>query len=202
MLAESTMPLSTSRPSSNRASARASLPLPLAWVPSAAALIWTMWAAPAAAQVTSWLYVGGGGGVLEAGEREEYPLVQLDTGLGSTADVPIVVGAIARVQGYVGGGADLGALARVVSRGYAKGDFGLGVDLGVNQRLWGEKTTQLAGNLVLGAPWGVTCIAGAALGAEERRGFFVSLGVDFARLTVHRHTGLDWFPNPMRSPGD
>ena len=37
-------------------------------------------------------------------------------------------------------------------------------------------------------------------GSGDQKLYFASLGIDFARLTVHRHTGLDWFPNPMRVP--
>jgi hypothetical protein len=187
------------------ASARRRSPFRLTAFTLPSLLVVALAAHVARAQATSWLYLGGGAGVIEPSDqdaRDRFPLVQIDTGLGSSATHPIVAGGILRVKGYVGGGLDLGALARMTSKGYARGDFGLGLDVGLNQRLWGVKTTELTGDIVLGAPWGLTAVAGAEIGAHDRKGFFVSLGFDFARLTVHRNVGLTWFANPMRSPED
>jgi hypothetical protein len=160
----------------------------------------------AAAQATSWLYVGGGAGILETGavepEKETRSALSLDTGLGTSAEHPVVVGGIFRVQAYFGAGADLGVAARIVTRGFAIGGFGAGIDAGVYQRWWGTESTGFTGNLVLGAPWGITLLGGASVGSEDQRIYFASLGIDLARLTVHRHSGLDWFANPMRSPGE
>jgi hypothetical protein len=161
----------------------------------------------AAAQATSWLYVGGGAGVVENGsaeqdDKETHSSLSLDTGLGTSAEHPLVVGGIFRVQGYFGAGADLGVAARIVTRGFAIGGFGAGIDAGVYQRWWGTESTGFNGNLVLGAPWGITLLGGASIGSGDQRIYFASLGIDLARLTVHRHSGLDWFANPMRSPGE
>jgi hypothetical protein len=160
------------------------------------------WSPAAGAQATSWLYLGGGAGVLDRSDRETRSAVQLDTGLGSSARRPIIVGGIFRVQGYLGAGADLGVLARVVTRGFALGGFGAGLDAGVYQRWWGADSSGFMGNLVLGAPWGITLLGGASVGSGDQRIYFAALGLDLARLTVHRHYGLDWFQNPMRSPGE
>lgn len=161
----------------------------------------------AAAQATSWLYVGGGAGVVDAGdgepsERETRSAVQLDTGIGTSARQPVVVGGLFRVQGYVGAGVDLGLAARLATRGFALGGFGAALDAGVYQRWWGAESTGFTGNLVLGAPWGITLLGGASVGSGDQRIYFASLGIDLARLTVHRHSGLSWFANPMRSPGE
>jgi hypothetical protein len=158
--------------------------------------------ATAAAQATSWLYVGGGVGVVDRDEQEKRSTVQLDTGLGTSAEHALVVGGIFRLQGYMGAGADLGVAARVVTRGFAIGGFGAGIDAGMYQRWWGADSTGFTGNLLLGAPWGITLLGGASLGTGDQRIYFASLGIDLARLTVHRHSGLDWFANPMRSPGE
>lgn len=173
----------------------------LAWPLAALAPI-VVWSNPARAQASSWLYVGGGAGVIEREERESHGALQLDAGLGTSATHPVVVGALFRLQSYFGAGADVGVLSRFVTRGFARGDFGVGIDAGVYQRWWGEDSRGLAGNLVLGAPWGITLIAGASLGTGDQRSYFGSLGIDLARLTVHRHSGLNWFPNPMRAPAD
>lgn len=160
------------------------------------------WSTSAAAQATSWLYAGGGAGRVQRQSDESLSLIQLDTGLGTTAKAPVVVGGLFRLQGYLGGGLDLGVAARLVTRGFARGGFGVGIDAGVYQRWWGPDSTGFAGNLVLGAPWGLTLVGGATQGSGDQRVYFASLGIDFARLTVHRHTGLDWFANPMRAPSE
>jgi hypothetical protein len=173
------------------------------WVVSLALALALLFAGSVArADATSWLYVGGGAGVFDQADRESRGVVQLDTGLGTSARHALVAGGLFRVQGFVGAGVDAGLAARVVSRGFAIGGFGGGIDAGVYRRFWGEESFGFTGNLVLGAPWGVTVIGGASIGAEDPRVYFVSVGIDFARLTVHRHTGLDWFENPMRSPGE
>jgi hypothetical protein len=156
----------------------------------------------ASAQATSWLYVGGGAGVVDQGEKDTRSAVQLDTGIGTSATHPVVVGGLFRLQSYIGAGADLGLAARLATRGFALGGFGAGIDAGVYQRWWGTESTGFTGNLVLGAPWGVTLLGGASVGSGDQRIYFASLGIDLARLTVHRHTGLEWFANPMRSPGE
>jgi len=156
----------------------------------------------AAAQASSWLYVGGGAGVIDQGQRQTRAALQLDAGLGSAATHPIVLGALFRGQAYFGSGVDLALVARAVSRGFARGDWGLGLDLGIYQRWWGVDSTGAIGNLVLGGPWGLTLLGGATLDKDDQRLYFASLGIDLARLTVHRHSGLNWFANPMRSPED
>jgi hypothetical protein len=158
--------------------------------------------AVARADATSWLYLGGGAGLFDQQDRESRAVLQLDTGLGSSARHPIVVGGIFRAQGYFGAGLDAGMAARVVSRGFAVGGYGGGIDVGFYRRFWGQESFGLTGSLVLGAPWGVTFVGGTSVGPEDPRVYFVSLGIDLARLTVHRKTGLQWFENPMRSPSD
>ena len=170
---------------------------------SVAALAATsLWPRSAAAQASSWLYVGGGTGVIDQGDRQTRPALQLDTGLGSPATHPVVLGALFRAQAYVGSGVDLAVLLRGVSRGFARGDWGVGLDVGAYQRWWGADSTGAIGNLVLGGPWGLTLLGGATLGSGDQRLYFASLGLDLARLTVHRHSGLSWFANPMRVPED
>ena len=114
----------------------------------------------------------------------------------------VLAGAIAAVVAVFVVEVDVTVLARGVTRGFARGGFGLGLDVGAYQRWWGSQSTGVTGNLVLGAPWGLTLLGGASIGTGEQKLYFASLGIDFARLTVHRHSGLDWFPNPMRVPAE
>lgn len=159
-----------------------------------------LWPRAALAQASSWFYVGGGGGVIEREGSKVHGALQVDTGLGTSATHPVVLGALFRLQNYFGAGADVALLSRLVTRGFARGDFGAGIDAGVYQRWWGADSTGFIGNAVLGAPWGLTLTVGAAAGSGEQQAYFASFGVDLARLTVHRHSGLDWFANPMRAP--
>jgi hypothetical protein len=154
------------------------------------------------AQATSWLYVGGGAGALDRPDGDSHPLLQVDSGFGTSATHPLVVGGMFRAQGYFGAGVDLAIVSRLVTRGFARGGFGGGIDAGVYQRWWGEESRGFIGNLVLGAPWGLTLVAGLTAGTGDQQLYFASIGLDLARLTVHRQTGLDWFPNPMRSPAE
>lgn len=173
-----------------------------ALVTTAALALGLCGAGPAQAQATSWLYLGGGAGVVDRGDTDTKPLIQLDTGLGTHARSNLVWGGLLRMQAFAGGGVDLGITSRVVSGGYARGDFGAGLDLGVVQRWWGRSATGATASAVLGSPWGLSLSVGGTLAQGGQRTLFLSLGIDFARLTVHRHTGLSWMPNPMRSPGD
>lgn len=149
------------------------------------------------AQATSWLYLGAG--TVRADDQPGKLSVQLDTGLGTRADRLIVVGGLARVAWYESTGTALGLMLRGTSGGFSRGGFGVGADVGLHQPLWGERRSQLLANLVLGAPWGLTLTMGSTMSGEPRTQF-ASLGFDFARLTVHRHTGTEWFPNPKPSP--
>jgi hypothetical protein len=83
---------------------------------------------------------------------------------------------------------------------YARGNFGLGLDLGPEYHFGDNSGTQGAARLLLGAPWGITATAGGSYSVDDVKTFTFTLGFDFARLTVHRETGLNWFPNPSRVP--
>lgn len=156
----------------------------------------------ARADVSSWLYVGGGPGVLDRATKEDKTVLHIDTGLGTSPAKFLVFGGMFRGQALFGSGVDLGLVSRLVTGEFVRGGFGGGIDLGISQRWWGEGSTGLTGNLVLGAPWGLTLCAGGTLGSNDERLVFATIGFDFARLTVHRRTGLDWFANPMSSPRD
>jgi hypothetical protein len=152
------------------------------------------YSASATADVSSWVYTGFGLASFEGGESDRYTL-QLETGLG-TPPSAIVVGGLFRVQPYFGEGTDLALLARVATGGFVQGGFGVALDAGGYQRFWGEGSSGGLGSLVLGAPWGITLSATAGTGTNDARFASVTLGLDFARLTVYRTTGTNWFLNP------
>jgi hypothetical protein len=155
-------------------------------------------AGQARADVSSWAYVGGGMTSLKQQklELEVDPTLAIETGLGTAPRHPFVVGGMFKLQALFGNGADLGISLRLATRSFVTGNFGLALDAGPYQRFWGEGSTGGQASLVLGAPWGITLSLGGGMGSNDARQFGATLGVDFARLTVYRLAGENWFPNP------
>ena len=146
------------------------------------------------ADVSSWVYAGFGPAYLENGDRDRYTL-QLESGIG-TPPAAVVAGALFRVQPYFGEGTDLALMARVATRGFVQGGFGLALDAGGYQRFWGAESTGGLGSLVVGLPWGINLSASGGIGTNDARFATLTLGLDFARLTVYRTHGTNWFSNP------
>jgi len=152
----------------------------------------------ARADVSSWAYVGGGMSSLKQKnlELKVDPTLAIETGVGTAPRHPLVVGGMFKLQALFGNGADLGISLRLATRSFVTGNFGLALDAGPYQRFWGEGSTGGQAALVLGAPWGITLSLGGGMGSNDARQFGATLGVDFARLTVYRLAGENWFPNP------
>lgn len=151
---------------------------------------------PARADLSSWLYTGAGWATGEQrGNSDQWFVLDLHTGMGTTPSAPISVGGVFKMPIHFGGGVDLGLAGRLATRGYNQGDFGLAVDLGAYQRWWGGDSTGYSGALVLGAPLGLTLSAGGLSGSHDTRELTLSIGIDFARLTAHRSTGTGWWQN-------
>jgi hypothetical protein len=152
----------------------------------------------ARADVSSWVYVGGGMSSLKQRnlELKVDPTLAIETGVGTAPRHPLVVGGMFKLQAQFGTGADLGLSLRLATRSFVTGNFGLALDAGPYQRFWGEGSTGGQASLVLGAPWGITLSVGGGMGSNQARQFGATLGVDFARLTVYRLAGENWFPNP------
>jgi len=161
------------------------------------ALLVLSWTPQLRAEPSSWFYVGAGAAELDLQEKDQTPLLQLETGLGTPAKHGIVFGGLFQLGGYLRHGADLGAALRTTHKSFVLGDFGAALDLGFYQRWWGGQSTGASARLVLGAPLGITASIGGTLGSNEHRTLGATLGIDFARLTVHRTTLLDWWSNPF-----
>lgn len=170
--------------------------------PLAAALVF-LTPGVARADVSSWLFVGGGAsGVWPphvAGHGDA--ALQIDTGLGSTPSGSVVVGGLLRMQTHFGDGTDFGLYLRTATGGFARGTWGAALDLGGVERTWGP-APGYSGSVVLGGPWGLALSLGATRDSKDVTTFTAVLGVDFARLTVHRSTGTGWMPNPFPSPSN
>jgi hypothetical protein len=151
------------------------------------------------ADVSSWMFVGGGASRLQ---QDGLPATVMGTmrlqfGLGTPPSNPVVFGGLFSWEPNFGYGSDLAVLLRTATRGYVNGDFGLALDLGPYERFWGQESAGGEGTLWLGAPWGLALGVNASVGSHEARGFSGILGIDFARLTVYRNAGTNWFPNPF-----
>ncbi len=167
---------------------------------AAAALAFaTLYPRAAHADVSSWLFVGGGVSHLEQqGLAATWmPAMRMHLGLGTDPSHPFVLGGLFSLEPNFGHGSDLALLMRGATHGFVNGDFGLALDVGPYQRFWGEKSTGGEGTLWLGAPWGISLGVNASAGSHDAKGFGAILGVDFARLTIYRTTGTSWFPNPF-----
>ncbi len=152
-------------------------------------------AATANADVSSWLFVGGGTTRLDDSEKRWVPSLQLDLGMGSDPSHDFVVGGLGRTQTHFGEGTDLALLLRLATHGYVNGDWGVAVDAGAVQRWWGEGATGGVGSLNLGGPWGLGIVVTGMLAKDEQTGISAVLGIDLARLTVYRRSGANWWKN-------
>lgn len=162
-------------------------------------------ASPAAADVSSWLAVGGGYGLEHnavASRTDRATALGFSLGVGSSPRNPVVVGGMLRTMTFFTLGTDLSLAARVASGGFARGQWGLAVDVGAAGRWWKQGdygSYPLQGIVTLGAPWGLQLALGAhfwSIGGDPvARGGFAMFEVDLLRLTVMRHGATDrlWY---------
>lgn len=175
----------------------------------AASLALPLLAARAAlAQPTAWTALGGGAMAWKQGnpaaDENAVPDYRVDgtftveAGVGTPDRYPVIVGGLFRITPLLsaGTGADLAWLARVCTRGFQVGGFGLAADVGVYARTWGTPSQGFAGSLSLGAPLGLTLSAHAMVGSDDLLAFGGSVSLDLLRLTLYRETLLEWWPNP------
>jgi len=151
----------------------------------------------ARADVSSWLYVAPGPSFVRQGNEDTKSQLslQIDTGLGTPPAGAVVFGGLFHLQTHFGRGTDLGLMFRTATHGFVNGDWGAALDLGGYERWWELGSAGGMGQLVLGAPWGITLAAGGGMGTNDGRHMSVTLGIDFARLTVYRRTGESWWKN-------
>lgn len=158
----------------------------------------------ARADAAAWMYVGGGGGVLShRGETDPASALQLDVGMGTSPSNRFVLGGVLKSVSFFGQGTDLSLVQRTATSSYALGDWGLALDLGVYQRWWGPNSTGFSGTVNGGGPWGTNLALTALVGTDDVKSFFVTFGFDWARLTSHRGSGQDWWPQvrfPLETP--
>jgi hypothetical protein len=151
------------------------------------------------ADVSAWVFTGGGIGYLKQHALSINPggVMMLEAGMGTSQQDPLILGGSLQLSPFFGHGSDLALLARLATRGYINGGFGLALEVGPYERFWGEGSAGGVSNLFLGAPWGITLGASGSYGSNDARGVSLLLGLDFMRLTVFRSTGTSWLPNPF-----
>jgi len=172
-----------------------------------------VFAAPARADVSSWLSAGGGYGLKRndaTAKTDHAGAMSFTLGVGSDPTRSVVVGGLLRGTTYFGLGTDLGIAARFASGTFARGQWGFAVDAGPIWRTFGSGEYgrwPIAAMLVAGAPWGLQLAVGGELlrvagGDANARGLVALLEIDLLRLTVMRQGATDrWWENPSPAGG-
>jgi hypothetical protein len=178
-------------------------PRPSSRIAFLAAVTVALSAVPARADVSSWLFAGGGASALYRPHLsgDTAAAMQFDAGMGSSPAAAIAVGGLVRMQTRIGDGSDFGLFVRTATGGFVRGNWGGAIDLGGYERWWGPASAPgYAGSLVLGGPWGLTLSLNAARDTKDANTFTAVFGIDLARLSVYRTSGLGWMPNPFPTP--
>lgn len=156
----------------------------------------------ASAEPASWVSVASGPAFVQRRSVEEVvPLLRMNAGLAIRPSHDLIVGAGFEFGTFLGHGSDVGGAMRVATGAYTRGDWGLALDLGAYHR-FNRVSDGGAATLTLGAPWGLLLAANGTLGTHDARSIGVLFGFDFARLTVHRTSGQQWWPNPLAERGE
>lgn len=153
----------------------------------------------AQADPSGWLHFGSGvyGWSMQSLDEREYsPSLTIDVGVGSDSDAPFIVGGLFRLQPVIEYGTDVSWIVRGATRGFQSEWFGFAVDVGPYVRGWGDGSAGLSWQGLLGGPLGLQLAALGSYGSNEASAFGATLGIDLARLTVHRKHLFDWWPNP------
>lgn len=170
---------------------------------TAAALAATLLASRAVrAEPSAWVGLGGGVLAWQDANNNRYqidPTLRFEAGIGMPDRFPVIAGGLFRITPLLtsGTGADMAWLARLCTRGYQVGGFGVALDLGAYARIWGVTPSQgFAGSVSLGAPLGLTLSFNMQAGSNDLLAFGGTFSIDILRLTLYRKTLLNWWPNP------
>jgi hypothetical protein len=99
-------------------------------------------------------------------------------------------------------GTDVALLARGAMGAYVNGDWGFALDVGPALRPYRDGSWGAQVALNFGAPWGVVLQLVGSQHQSDERSFGAILGFDFARLTVYRKSGGQWWPNTFPAVRD
>jgi hypothetical protein len=166
----------------------------------------------ARADVSSWFAVGvGGAGQFARGASspDGAPVMTYSMGVGSSPLAPFVLGVLYRGTTMFGLGTDVGGAVRVATGAFARGSWGVALDVGAAYRGWRGGSygdAPLQGIITVGAPWGLQLAVGAQVLSLDTngsaQGAFAAIEIDLLRLTLMRQgTTERWFPNPNPAGG-
>jgi hypothetical protein len=170
-------------------------------------------ASSARAEPSSWLSAGGGYGIARSESRDSFDratAMSFAIGVGTDPNASVVIGGLIRSTTYFTLGTDLGFAARAATGGFARGQWGLAIDIGPKWRTWVNGADYgrfpLGGMIFLGAPWGLQLgIGGDLLNLRDdagARGLTAVLEIDLLRLTVMRKGATDhYWENPSPAGG-
>jgi hypothetical protein len=127
-------------------------------------------------------------------------MLDLDLGIGTLASRPLVLAGLFHFAPQFAVGADLGGALRLCTGSYARGEFGLALDLGAHHRFASIGGVAGSSRLVVGGPWGMFAGLTGSYGQNEVWTGTLAVGVDFARATVHRAHGEETLPSPLHQP--
>lgn len=173
----------------------------------------TLHASEAHADVSSWFTGGGGYGLQRSettGNYDRATALSFSIGVGSTPVKSVVVGGLLRTTTFFTLGTDLDLSARIATGSFARGQWGLALDLGPGWRSWGAGADHgrfpLHAMIVGGGPWGMQLGVGGDFwnigGEPYARGAVAILEIDLLRLTVMRQGATDrWWENPSPAGG-
>jgi hypothetical protein len=170
-------------------------------------------AAPARADITSFLSAGGGYGIQRdavSKSSDSAGSMTFAIGVGTDPIRKLVLAGMFRSTTSFGLGTDLSIAARVATGGFARGDWGVALDFGPGWRSNADGQYgrwPLFAQVTGGAPWGLQLGVGAqflkiAGDDPSAVGFMAVLELDLLRLTVMRQGSSDkWWPNPAPAGG-
>ncbi len=169
--------------------------------------------ADARADVSSWLTAGAGYGYAYGAERGAYDRAtafSVSVGVGTTPLRSVVVGGLVRTTTYFTLGTDVDLSLRIATGAFARGQWGLALDVGPGWRSWQGATNYghfpLHAMIVAGGPWGMQLGVGANFfnldSGPSARGAVALFEIDFLRLTAMRQGATDrWWENPSPAGG-
>lgn len=151
----------------------------------------------ARADMAAWLSVGFGPSRLQAAGVDPHWRYHLpfDVGMGAPPSLPVFVGVGARIDPYFLDGFDYAAYARVATRSYVTGNWGVALDGGGYFRRFAPGSTGWLTTLNIGGPWGFVLSGNYETGSNDAKTTSITLGIDLLRLTVFRLSGEQQWPN-------
>lgn len=158
------------------------------------------------ADVSSWLALDAGANQFRpvGFHHDVVPSLRLSTGMGTDPSHDWILGGVVRSETLIGSGTDLSFSLRLADHGFANGQWGFAVDAGPLARWWGDNRYGATTALTLGGPWGLQAGLQATFGEPNIQTYGCFLGIDLARLTIHRHSGENYWENtfPVNRPED